>query len=175
MYKIIPQKKNHFYIFPEPLIGSLISSVSWLVRLAKPNRNSIASNFLRKMLPIFDHRVEVYLDYWCTKLIECLILVCVVYGVLRVSAFSWGSTAINLMAAAMGIPRKPKSMLMSHCCWVRGVVLAKSPRNWTRMNWKKMVPVRTPRKMEFPAMPLRTLMSSISLELISLNTYKACN
>jgi len=75
------------------------------------------------------------------------------------------------MAAAMGIPRRPKRMLTNHWSWVRGVVLAKSPRNWTRMNWKMMVPARMHMKMEFCGKPLITLISSMSLELISLNTY----
>jgi hypothetical protein len=39
------------------------------------------------------------------------------------------------------------------------------------MNWKMTVPVRTPTKMEFSDKPFRTLISSISLELTSLNTY----
>lgn len=78
---------------------------------------------------------------------------------------------MSLITAAMGIPRKPKRTQMSHWSWVSGVVLAKSPRNWTRMNWKTTVPARTPTKIEFSDMPFRTLISSISLELTSLNTY----
>jgi hypothetical protein len=47
---------------------------------------------------------------------------------------------ISLIAAAIanspiGIPRKRKRTQMGHWSWVKGVVLAKSPRNWTRMNW----------------------------------------
>jgi hypothetical protein len=55
-------------------------------------------------------------------------------------------TGIILTAAAMGIPTRPRSTLASHCIMVRGVVLANSPRNWTMMNWKMTVLVRTAMK-----------------------------
>lgn len=87
-------------------------------------------------------------------------------------ASSGSSMGISLMAAAMGIPRRPKRMLTSHWCWVRGVVSAKSPRNWTMMNWRMTVPVRMPMKMKLSGRPFRTLISSMSLELISLNTWR---
>jgi len=99
-----------------------------------------------------------------------LIFRTMIYYVLCQLPSSCGSTGISLMAAAIGIPRRPKRMLMSHWSWVRGVVSAKSPKNWTMMNWKMTVPARMPMKMELSGRPLRTLISSMSLELTSLNT-----
>lgn len=79
-------------------------------------------------------------------------------------------TGRSLIMAEMGIPMRPRRTLAIHCSLVSGIVFANSPRNCTMMNWKTTVLVRTPKKTQFFSMPLSTLIFSISLELISLNT-----
>lgn len=55
-------------------------------------------------------------------------------------------TGINLIAAAIGMPRNPNITLANHCCHVRGLVLAKVPRNSTMMTWNITVQLNTATK-----------------------------
>lgn len=80
-------------------------------------------------------------------------------------------TGISFKIAAIGMPRNPMMTLKYHCDKVRGVVFANVPRNSTIMIWKMIVEPRTETKTQFSSMPLKTLICSISRELISL---KAC-
>ena len=80
------------------------------------------------------------------------------------------STGTIFTTTAIGMPMKPMKMLAIHCVNVRGVVFAKSPRNWIMMNWKTTVLPRTAANTLLSSMPSKTFILSISLELTSLNT-----
>lgn len=86
--------------------------------------------------------------------------------------FQFETTGIIFKAAAIGMPRNPKKTLTNHCCQLRGDVFANVPRNSTIIIWKKAVQASTDTNTQFFSMPLNTFIFSISLELISLKTWR---
>lgn len=68
------------------------------------------------------------------------------------------------------MPKNPMNTHADHCEQVRGVVLANVPKNSMMMIWKTAVQLRTSTKTQLSNMPLKTFISSILRELISLKT-----